>query len=90
MGRLLSIHNPDSGTWQRVEEHDTVFQDALNLDYSTAVAGWYNPYCRVLPDVLDRCFWTFSFSAQKHDVAAGDADDKPDETVAVFCQERAG
>jgi hypothetical protein len=63
-GKVLSIHNPDSGTWQRVEEHDTVFQDALNLDYSTAVAGWYNPYCRVLPDVLDRCFWTFSFSAQ--------------------------
>jgi hypothetical protein len=36
----------------------TVFQDALNAGYSTAVAGWYNPYCRILPNVLDRCFWT--------------------------------
>jgi Sulfatase len=63
-GKELSIHNSESGAWQRVEEHDTVFQDALNLDYGTAVAGWYNPYCRILPDVLDRCFWTFSFAAQ--------------------------
>jgi hypothetical protein len=23
------------------------------------VAGWYNPYCRILPNVLDRCSWTF-------------------------------
>ena len=62
-GRQLSIHNSQTEAWQRFDEHDTVFQDALNLNYSTAVAGWYNPYCRILPDVLDRCFWTFGYSA---------------------------
>ena len=56
----LSIH---AGAWKRFDEHDTVFQDALNLDYSTAVAGWFNPYCRLLPDVLDHCFWSYRASA---------------------------
>lgn len=62
-GRQLSIHNSHTDAWQGFDEHDTVFQDALNLNYSTAVAGWYNPYCRILPDVLDRCFWTFAYPA---------------------------
>jgi hypothetical protein len=63
-GRQLSLHNPQSEVWQWFDEHDSVFQDALNLGYSTAVAGWYNPYCRILPDVLDHCFWTYDSSAQ--------------------------
>ncbi len=63
-GDELSIRNAHSRGWQRFDEHDTVFQDARNLNYGTAVAGWYNPYCRILPNVLDRCFWTFSYSAQ--------------------------
>jgi Sulfatase len=63
-GRQLSVHNSHTGEWQRFDEHETVFQDALNLNYSTAVAGWHNPYCRILPDVLDQCFWTSSFPVQ--------------------------
>lgn len=57
-GRRLSLHNPVTGKWQLFDQHQTVFQDALNDGYSTAVAGWYNPYCRILPDVLNRCFWS--------------------------------
>jgi Sulfatase len=63
-GRRLFLHSSVSGAWGQFDEHDTVFQDALNLNYRTGVAGWYNPYCRILPDVLDRCFWTFSLPAQ--------------------------
>jgi hypothetical protein len=62
-GKHLSIHNPRTGAWQPFDEHDTIFQDALNLNYSTAVVGWYNPYCRLLPDVLDHCFWSYRTSA---------------------------
>lgn len=62
-GRQLSMHNATTGVWQQFDEHDTVFQDALNLNYSTALAGWYNPYCRILPDVLDHCFWINGYSA---------------------------
>jgi len=62
-GKQLFVHNERTRTWQRFDEHNTVFQDALNLNYRTAVAGWYNPYCRILPDVLDHCFWSFSYPA---------------------------
>ncbi len=56
----LSMHHPGSKGWEPFDEHNTVFQDALNLKYNTAVAGWYNPYCRILPNVLDTCFWSSS------------------------------
>jgi hypothetical protein len=62
-GKTLYMHDSNTRAWQPFDEHDTVFQDALNLNYSTAVAGWYNPYCRILPDVLDQCFWTYGSSA---------------------------
>ncbi|MDW5265599.1 MULTISPECIES: sulfatase-like hydrolase/transferase [Acidobacteriaceae] len=58
-GKALSLHRPDTERWQAFDPHQTVFQDALNAGYSTAVAGWFNPYCRILPQVLDRCFWTY-------------------------------
>jgi hypothetical protein len=52
------MHNSHTQQWQPFDEHQTVFQDALDAGYSTGVAGWYNPYCRVVKDVLDRCTWT--------------------------------
>jgi hypothetical protein len=62
-GDGLTIHNPITKRWQSFDQHDTIFSDALNSSYSTALAGWYNPYCRILPEVLDRCSWTFGFPA---------------------------
>lgn len=58
-GLLVSLRDPASGRWNAFQQHDTVFQDALNAGYSTGIAGWYNPYCRIMPEVLDRCFWTY-------------------------------
>lgn len=57
-GRHLSLLYGDDKRWHPFDAHQTVFQDALNSGYSTAIAGWYNPYCRLLPQVLDRCYWT--------------------------------
>jgi hypothetical protein len=57
-GWPLSMHTTSTQRWQQLDPHNTVFQDALNAGYSTAVAGWYIPYCRILPEVLDQCFWT--------------------------------
>lgn len=45
---------------------ETVFQDARNAGYNTGITGWYNPYCRILPEVLDSCFWVFSQAAKNH------------------------
>ena len=57
-GLPLRLRNASTGTWQSFAPHQTVFQDALNAGYGTAVAGWWNPYCRILSEVLDHCFWT--------------------------------
>jgi hypothetical protein len=54
----LSVHNPLTSKWQTFDQRNTVFQDALNAGYSTAVVGWDNPYCRIIPAVLDSCYWT--------------------------------
>ena len=58
-GRLRRLHNSDDNLWKPFQPHDTIFQDALDLGFHTGVAGWYNPYCRILSEVLDRCSWTF-------------------------------
>jgi hypothetical protein len=58
-GLLVSLHDPGNGKWISFHQHQTVFQDALDAGYTTAIAGWYNPYCRIMPEVLDHCFWTY-------------------------------
>ena len=56
-GMLMSMHDRDHHGWKPFDPAQTVFQDALDNGYETGVAGWYNPYCRILPSVLDRCYW---------------------------------
>jgi hypothetical protein len=68
---LLMVRSPEGGAWRRFDGRETVFQDALNAGYSTAVAGWYNPYCRILDDVLDRCYWTDDYMEKNGLVADG-------------------
>jgi len=57
---LPSYRSTSTGSWQRFNEYDTIFAVAHSLGWTTGVAGWYNPYCRLLPNVLDRCFWIYS------------------------------
>jgi len=54
-----------SNEWRAYDQHDTVFQDALKEGYSTGLVGWWNPYCRTLPAVLDHCYWTAWFMEHK-------------------------
>jgi hypothetical protein len=58
-GFLLSLKDPSTGKWMPFQQHETVFQDAIDAGYVTGIAGWYNPYCRIMPEVLDHCFWTY-------------------------------
>lgn len=58
-GLLLSLRDPSSGKWAPFYPRQTVFQDAIDAGYTTGIAGWYNPYCRIMPEVLDHCFWTY-------------------------------
>ena len=58
-GLLVSLKDPSTGKWTPFLEHQTVFQDAIDAGYTTGIVGWYNPYCRIMPEVLDHCFWTY-------------------------------
>jgi hypothetical protein len=58
-GLLVSIKDPSTGKWIPFQQHKTVFQDAIDAGYTTGIAGWYNPYCRIMPEVLDHCFWIY-------------------------------
>ena len=51
----LSIH--DVHGWRAFDQHNTVFADADALGYRTSIVGWFNPYCRILPAVLNSCYW---------------------------------
>lgn len=54
---MLLVRSSKTSGWRRFDGRDTVFEDAINAGYRTAVVGWYNPYCRILSGVLDRCYW---------------------------------
>jgi hypothetical protein len=58
-GLLVSLKDPSTGKWTPFLQHQTVFQDAIDAGYTTGIVGWYNPYCRIMPEVLDHCFWTY-------------------------------
>ena len=60
-GRMLLRHTEKS-PWQHFDQSATIFAAAKRQGWGTGVAGWYNPYCRVLDTVLDRCYWTFGQS----------------------------
>jgi hypothetical protein len=43
--------------WHAFNANDSVFADAQRLGWTTGLVGWYNPYCRILAQTLDYCYW---------------------------------
>jgi hypothetical protein len=60
-GRMLLRHS-EKAPWQHFDQSATIFAAAKRQGWGTGVAGWYNPYCRILNTALDRCYWTFGQS----------------------------
>jgi hypothetical protein len=52
---LIKLNGGDR--WQAFDAQKTLFADAQRLGWTTGVAGWYNPYCRILAGTLDYCYW---------------------------------
>ncbi len=59
-GQTLRLYPTGPRSSFILNPEDTVFGDAGRAGLQTSVAGWYEPYCRLLPHVLNRCFWTYS------------------------------
>ncbi len=57
MQSRLRVHHPDERGWYPLTGANTVFADAKQLGWRTAVVGWYNPYCTVYRDAIDDCYW---------------------------------
>ncbi len=55
-GILLVRSSRDEG-WERFDPQATVFGDAHRLGWTTGIAGWFNPYCRLFAQVADSCQW---------------------------------
>ncbi|ADW67699.1 sulfatase-like hydrolase/transferase [Granulicella tundricola] len=58
-GLHLGLKDDETAQWSRLDPANTVFADALAAHYSTSAVGWYEPYCRIFPSVLDHCFWIY-------------------------------
>lgn len=58
-GQLL-VRASDRDAWSAFRAQNTIFADAVQRGYHTGIAGWFNPYCRLLPSVLEQCVWTYS------------------------------
>jgi hypothetical protein len=58
---MLLVRAKGAKNWHRYDDRTTVFEDALRDGYRTRVAGWYNPYCRILKHVLDSCAWADAY-----------------------------
>jgi hypothetical protein len=55
-GRLIVL-SPGNETGHPFNSQATIFADAQRLGWTTGVAGWFNPYCRILAGTVNWCFW---------------------------------
>ena len=51
------IRTDKDSHWHVLDPQQTLFAEAQRDGWTTGVAGWSNPYCRLLGGVLDSCFW---------------------------------
>lgn len=55
--RNLYFHDVATSRWEPFNQEASIFADAQRLNWTTGVAGWFNPYCHILSNVLDACYW---------------------------------
>lgn len=58
MKNRFSVHYAGQKGFHPLGGSGTVFADAQQAGFRTAVVGWYNPYCSIYETALDDCYWT--------------------------------
>ena len=53
----LMVHDAGQSGFHLLDGAGTVFGDAKQAGWRTAVVGWYNPYCTIYGDAIDQCYW---------------------------------
>ena len=54
----FKVHYAGTHGWRQLDGDGTIFHDAQQAGWRTAVVGWYNPYCSMYRSALDSCYWT--------------------------------
>lgn len=54
-GRLY-VKTEGNPQWQRYDAGNTLLADAQRAGWSTGLAGWYLPYCRIYSNELNECY----------------------------------
>jgi hypothetical protein len=53
----FSVHYTNVHGWHPLDGSGTVFHDAQQAGWRTAVVGWYNPYCTLYAGAIDDCYF---------------------------------
>lgn len=53
----LIVKTVDNPVWHRFDGAKTTFGNAHRDGWRTAVVGWFNPYCSMLKNEVDACYW---------------------------------
>jgi hypothetical protein len=53
----LELEN-ERGTFVDWSKQTSIFSEAKKAGFTTGIAGWYHPYCRVIGNNADACYWT--------------------------------
>jgi hypothetical protein len=54
----LDVYIGDEQQWRPFDASKTIFADARRLGWTTGIAGWNQPYCRIMAGSVDSCFWS--------------------------------
>lgn len=81
----LEIHDVKLSRWAAFDQQQTIFAEAKQSGWTTGVAGWYNPYCHILQNVLDSCYWSYvsPFSDSEEKTALANAVSLPSELLSA-------
>jgi hypothetical protein len=53
----LDLHFNGVRGWHQANAANSIFGDARQAGWRTALVGWYNPYCTVYAGAIDDCYW---------------------------------
>ena len=75
------VQFPGDPEWHVFDTSRTIFADARARGWTSAIAGWWNPYCPVFGSLVESCFWS---SWDPFDAPMSLHSDLPNDMLAPF------
>jgi len=55
---VVQFRDANEETWHQWNPQATVLGEAEDAGWNVALAGWWNPYCKLFRGMLQSCFWS--------------------------------